>query len=83
MCSWERFCTFAREPEQRKVGIDARVTLEKELDHLGFFATDAQTHLEQEIAKIIAQGRLIARSRHRGFGKNYLFSKTDSRSKQS
>lgn len=23
MCSWERFCTFAREPEQRKVGIDA------------------------------------------------------------
>ena len=28
MCSWERFCTFAREPEQRKVGIDARVTVE-------------------------------------------------------
>ncbi len=28
MCSWERFCTFAREPEQRKVGIDARVTIE-------------------------------------------------------
>lgn len=23
-CSWERCCTFAREPEQRKVGIDAR-----------------------------------------------------------
>lgn len=28
MCSWERFCTFAREPEQRQVGIDARVTVE-------------------------------------------------------
>ncbi len=28
MCSWERFCTFAREPERRKVGIDARVTVE-------------------------------------------------------
>ena len=28
MCNWERFCTFAREPEQRKVGIDARVTVE-------------------------------------------------------
>ncbi|NEP19901.1 MAG: transposase family protein, partial [Leptolyngbya sp. SIO4C1] len=28
MCSWERFCTFAREPEHRKVGIDARVTVE-------------------------------------------------------
>jgi hypothetical protein len=23
VCSWERFCTFAREPEQRKVGGDA------------------------------------------------------------
>lgn len=28
MCSWERFCTFAREPEKRKVGIDARVTID-------------------------------------------------------
>lgn len=28
MCSWERFCTFAREPETRKVGIDARVTVQ-------------------------------------------------------
>ena len=28
MCTWERFCTFAREPEQRKVGIDARVTVD-------------------------------------------------------
>ncbi len=28
MCSWERFCTFAREPETRKVGLDARITVE-------------------------------------------------------
>jgi len=28
MCSWERFCTFAREPERRKVGVDARITIE-------------------------------------------------------
>ena len=28
MCSWERFCTFAREPEKRKVGGDARVSVE-------------------------------------------------------
>lgn len=28
MCSWERFCTFAREPERRKVGADARVSVE-------------------------------------------------------
>jgi hypothetical protein len=27
MCSWERFCTFAREPERRKVGADARVSI--------------------------------------------------------
>ena len=25
MCGWDRFCTFAREPERRKVGPDARV----------------------------------------------------------
>ena len=28
MCSWERFGTFAREPERRKVGVDARVSLD-------------------------------------------------------
>jgi hypothetical protein len=27
MCSWEQFCRFAREPERRKVGIDARITV--------------------------------------------------------
>lgn len=25
MCLWEQFCRFAREPERRKVGIDARI----------------------------------------------------------
>ncbi|NCA90171.1 MAG: transposase [Gammaproteobacteria bacterium] len=28
MCSWERFCTFAREPQRRTVGVDARVSLD-------------------------------------------------------
>lgn len=28
MCSWERFCSFAREPENRKVGIDARISVD-------------------------------------------------------
>ena len=28
MCSWERFGTFAREPERRKVGVNARVSLD-------------------------------------------------------
>lgn len=27
MCSWERYCAFAREPERRKVGSDARVSV--------------------------------------------------------
>ncbi len=28
MCSWERFCTFAREPEKRKVAGDARIRID-------------------------------------------------------
>jgi hypothetical protein len=28
MCGWERYCAFAREPERRKVGSDARVTVQ-------------------------------------------------------
>jgi hypothetical protein len=28
MCSWERFCAFAREPERRQVGVDARLSVE-------------------------------------------------------
>lgn len=28
MCTWEQFCRFAREPERRKVGVDARVTID-------------------------------------------------------
>lgn len=27
MCAWERFCAFAREPERRKVGGDARIAV--------------------------------------------------------
>ena len=27
MCSWERFCTFAREPKRRQVGTDAQVSV--------------------------------------------------------
>lgn len=28
MCVWEQFCRFAREPERRKVGVDARLTID-------------------------------------------------------
>ena len=27
MCSWERFCAFAREPERRQVAGDARISV--------------------------------------------------------
>jgi hypothetical protein len=27
MCAWEQFCRFAREPERRKVGVDARISI--------------------------------------------------------
>ncbi|MCP4307838.1 MAG: IS481 family transposase, partial [bacterium] len=27
MCNWDRYCTFAREPERRLVGVDARITI--------------------------------------------------------
>lgn len=28
MCNWDRFCAFARAPEKRKVGVDARVSVD-------------------------------------------------------
>lgn len=28
MCSWERFCAFAREPERRKAGSDAHISIQ-------------------------------------------------------
>jgi len=36
MCEWDRFCTFSREPESRKVGIDARIPvggIQYQVDH--------------------------------------------------
>ncbi|MDJ0593066.1 MAG: AAA family ATPase [Pleurocapsa sp. MO_226.B13] len=43
--------------------------LERELDHLGFFETASQKHLEQELKITITQGRLIAISGIVGSGK--------------
>jgi len=34
MCSWERYCAFAREPERRKVGSGARIP-ESVFEHIG------------------------------------------------
>lgn len=27
ICAWEQFCRFAREPERRKIGVDARISI--------------------------------------------------------
>jgi hypothetical protein len=35
MCAWEQFCRFAREPERRKVGGDARLTIVRIPVHVG------------------------------------------------
>ena len=43
--------------------------LARELDHLGFFETASQKHLEQELKITITQGRLIAISGIVGSGK--------------
>jgi type II secretory pathway predicted ATPase ExeA len=43
--------------------------LDRELDHLGFFETEPQAHLEKELKKTISQGRLIALSGIVGSGK--------------
>ena len=42
---------------------------ERELDHLGFFATSEHSHLEKELQRIIRQGRLVALSSIVGCGK--------------
>jgi type II secretory pathway predicted ATPase ExeA len=50
-------------------------SLEKELDHLGFFETTSQKHLAQELKVTIAQGRLIALSGVVGSGKTTFLQK--------
>jgi hypothetical protein len=34
MCAWDTFCTFAREPEFRTVGLDGRISLENRIDQV-------------------------------------------------
>jgi hypothetical protein len=34
MCTWERFCAFAREPERRQVGGDARISVDGTIDEV-------------------------------------------------
>lgn len=83
MCSWERFCTFAREPEERKVGIDARVTVdgvfyevepdlagEKVILWWGLFDSELYVeHQETRYGPYIPVGSPIPLNRYRSFKK--------------
>jgi hypothetical protein len=84
MCSWDRFRAFAREPERRKVGIDARVQVEGvlyEVDPslagetvtvwLGLF--DHELYVEHEERRLGPFGPIggpIPLHRYRGFRKS-------------
>jgi hypothetical protein len=46
MCLWEQFCHFAREPERRKVGIDARI-------HVGGTAYEVEPDMAGETVVLL------------------------------
>lgn len=46
MCLWEQFCRFAREPERRKVGIDARI-------HVGGTAYEVEPDMAGETVVLL------------------------------
>jgi len=83
MCDWERFCTFAREPERRLVGVDARIligTTQYEVDPdlagetvilwWGLFDTELNVeHGERRFGPYIPVGGPIPLQRYRRFKK--------------
>jgi hypothetical protein len=91
MCSWERFCTLAREPERRKVGIDARVTVDGvsyEVDPdlagetvtlwWGLFDTELYVeHQETRYGPYLPVGSPIPLHRYRSFKKTRTAKRAD------
>lgn len=91
MCSWERFCTFAREPERRKVAIDARVSVDGtsyEVDPelageevvlwLGLFDQELFVeHGEKRFGPYLPVGGPIPLHRYRAFKKTAAQSRAD------
>jgi hypothetical protein len=91
MCSWERFCTFAREPERRKVGSDARITAdgisyvvdpelagESVLLWWGVFDNDLYVERgDQRFGPYLPDGGPIPLHRYRAFKKTRLEKQTD------
>ena len=91
MCSWERFRAFAREPERRKVGIDARVQVDGVLYEvepslagetvtlwLGLFDQELYVeHQEQRFGPFGPIGGPIPLHRYRSFRKSASDERTD------
>ncbi len=91
MCSWERFCAFAREPERRKVGSDARITVSGTLYQLspelagqevilwwGFFDTELFVELgEKRFGPYQPAGGPIPLHRFRKFKKTQAEKRAD------
>jgi len=50
MCDWERFCTFAREPERRLVGVDARIVIGSTDDRIEKFIADTAARAKEQIS---------------------------------
>ena len=91
MCSWERFCTFAREPERRKVDSDARITTggtiyvvdpelagETVLLWWGLFDNELYVeHGDKRFGPYLPDGGPIPLHRYRAFKKTPMEKQTD------
>jgi hypothetical protein len=91
MCSWERYCTFSREQERRKVGSDARITAAG-VDYMvdaelagetvslwwGLFDSDLYVeHGDKRFGPYLPDGGPIPLHRYRAFKKTPLDRQTD------
>jgi hypothetical protein len=91
MCSWERYCTFAREQERRTVGSDARITAdgvayvvdaelagEKVSLWWGLFDNELYVeHGDERFGPYLPDGGPIPLHRYRAFKKTPLERQTD------
>jgi hypothetical protein len=91
MCSWERYCTFAREPERRKVDSNARVSargVEYEVDVAlagenvmlwwGLFDQELYIeHSDQRFGPYLPVGGPIPLHKFRSFKKSAAQSRTE------
>jgi hypothetical protein len=91
MCPFERFCTFAREPERRKVGVDARITVDGTVYEVdpdlagesvvlwwGLFDTELYVeHRDQRFGPYAPVAGPIPLHRYRAFKKSHAEARAD------